>query len=107
MPAVPPVSTPVTASIVAVPVPETNDQVPPEAELVSVVVLPEHTFNVPPMVPGAALTVTAIDDEQPVEGNVAITDPIPTPAPATNPGLSNVSTEGGVADHVMPVELQV
>lgn len=80
---------------------------PPPAEFVNVVVLPEHTFRLPPMVPGAALTVTASDILQPVDGNVATTEPVPTPAAATNPGLNTVSTVIGEADQVMPPELLV
>jgi hypothetical protein len=107
VPAVPPLRTPVTGSIVAVPVPGTKDQVPPEAEFVNVVVLPAHTLRLPPIAPGAALTVTASDDVQPVAGFVAITDPAPTVAPATNPGLRTVRTVIGVADQVIPPVLQV
>ena len=58
MPLATPVTIPVAASIVAVA--EAEDQVAPEMELYSVVVVPGHALSVPVILAGTGYTVTIV-----------------------------------------------
>ena len=58
VPAVLPITTPVPEPTDALPVPATLLHVPPAGVEFNVVVKPMHTFNVPVIVVGLALTVT-------------------------------------------------
>jgi hypothetical protein len=83
VPGATPVNTPVTALIVATAV-LADTQLPPDTELVKVVLLPIHTEATPNIAGGSALTVTVTNLKQPFE-EMYETRVVPAEIPLTIP----------------------
>ena len=96
VPATPPVTTPVTGSILAVTAGLT-DHVPPAVESCKVVVLrpPAHTLVTPVIIEGCAFTSRLAVTLQPV-GNVYITPVVPPFTPVATPDELMVAIIGVV-----------
>jgi hypothetical protein len=100
-----PVTTPVVATTVAVPVAPLV-QLPPVGPLLSVVVLFSHTCSVPVIASGNGFTVTVAVFRQPVPSEYDIvtvfTAVEPVMTPYTVPDVFIDATAGLLLDHVPP-----